>query len=88
MDINETLHRIHSKKLYFCDEEWLANEQLKYLDKIFEYNNLKPSKQLEKKKLLKDMVTFYSRIGFKESILFFMKKYSLNFNLITLYHYE
>lgn len=55
MDINETLNRIHNKKLYFCDEEGLANEQLKCLDKVFQYNNLKPSKQLEKKNLLKEM---------------------------------
>ena len=55
MDINETLNRIHNKKLYFCDVEELANEQFKWLDKLFEYNNLKPSMQLEKKKLLKEM---------------------------------
>ena len=55
MDINETLNRIYNKKLYFCDVEELANEQFKWLDKLFEYNNLKPSMQLEKNKLLKEM---------------------------------
>ena len=55
MDINEILSRMYNKKLYFCDNEELMNEQLKYLDKVFEYNNLKPSKQLEKKELLKEM---------------------------------
>ena len=55
MDINEISNRMNNKKLYFCDEEGLENEQLKWLDKVFEYNNLKPSKQLEKKNLLKEM---------------------------------
>ncbi len=60
MDYNELIHRIHNKKLYFCNSEKLAKEQLSYLDMLFEYNNLRPSAQEEKQKLLKKM---FAKIG-------------------------
>lgn len=55
MDLNEISKRMHGKKLYFCDEPKLLEEQMNYLDKVFEYNSLKPSMRKEKEQLLKEM---------------------------------
>lgn len=60
MDINEMKERAGSGKLYFCGEPTLVQDQLNYLDKLFEYNNLKPSEQEKKTKLLKEM---FAEIG-------------------------
>src|SRR5699024_1754638 len=55
MNLEETLCRVHNEKLYYCDNEELMKEQGKYLDMVFEYNHLPPSKGEEKKALLKKM---------------------------------
>lgn len=55
MDYDEVLRRMSSGKLYYCDNEELAGTQLTYLDRLFEYNQLKPSQKAEKKALLKEM---------------------------------
>ena len=60
MNLGETLYRIHHEKLYYCDNEDLMKEQGKYLDMLFTYNQLPPSKGEEKKALLKKM---FGRIG-------------------------
>ena len=60
MNLEETLYRIHHEKLYYWDNEELMKEQGKYLDMVFEYNNLPPSKGEEKKALLKKM---FGKIG-------------------------
>ena len=60
MDIKETLERMYRQKLYFSSDENLTREQLTYLDKVFEYNYLKPSQQEEKQALLKGM---FAQIG-------------------------
>lgn len=60
MNLEETLYRIHHEKLYYCDNEELMKEQGKYLDMVFEYNHLPPSKGEEKKALLKKM---FGKIG-------------------------
>ena len=51
----ELLGRMRPKKLYFCDEPALAAEQLLCLDKVHDYNSLKPSQQEEKKRLMREM---------------------------------
>lgn len=56
----ELTERMHSGKLYFCDDPALAAEQLIWLDKVYDYNALKPSQQEEKKRLLKEM---FAEIG-------------------------
>lgn len=60
MNLEETLYRIHHQKLYYCENEELMKEQAKYLDMVFEYNHLPPSRGEEKKALLKKM---FGRIG-------------------------
>ncbi len=58
--IEEVKERMRSGKLYFCEDERLLDEQVKRLDKVFEYNNLKPSEKSKKQKLLKEM---FAEIG-------------------------
>lgn len=60
MDINEINRRRNSAQLYFCDDEKLVEQQMNYLDRLFEYNSLPPSKQTEKQALLKKM---FAHIG-------------------------
>lgn len=52
--------RMRSQKLYFCDDKNLAMEQVKRLDMLFDYNNLRPSEQGKKQELLKEM---FAEIG-------------------------
>ena len=49
MELQEIYERMHSGKLYLCDSQELADEQLKHLDMLFAYNQLPPSRQKEKK---------------------------------------
>ena len=60
MNIQEIRERAKSGQLYFCQEPILVEEQLGYLDKLFEYNQLKPSEQDKKSQLLKEM---FAEIG-------------------------
>lgn len=91
MDLNEILNRIHSQKLYYCDNEELMAQQFTYLDKVFAYNNLRPSQQKEKTELLREMFAhigegcyietpFYANWGGKNA--HFGKSVYANFNLV------
>lgn len=51
---------LHSGMVYHPGEKTLAEEQLKRLDMLFDYNALKPSQQKEKTELLKKM---FAEIG-------------------------
>lgn len=58
LSIEEIKERMHNGKLYFCSDKHLLDEQVKYLDKVFEYNNLKPSEENKKQQLLKEMFAY------------------------------
>lgn len=60
MNLEEATARMHNKQLYYADAPELAAEQMIYLDKLFAYNQLPPSKQNEKQSLLKEM---FAEIG-------------------------
>lgn len=60
MDINEIKERMETGGLYYCTDETLCKEQMKYLDMLFDYNALKPSQQKEKQAMLKEM---FAEIG-------------------------
>lgn len=60
MDSKELWHRMHHQQLYCCIDESIGQEQIKYLDLLFTYNQLPPSKQTEKQALLKNM---FAEIG-------------------------
>lgn len=60
MDKEEIKRRMQTGELYHCNDVELIKEQIACLDKLFEYNQLKPSQQEEKQKLLKEM---FAEIG-------------------------
>lgn len=60
MELDEIKQRMLQKKLYFCNDPTLINEQVKRLDLVHEYNHLPPSHLSEKMDLLKKM---FAEIG-------------------------
>ncbi|WP_207942415.1 galactoside O-acetyltransferase [Enterococcus sp. DIV2402] len=60
MELEETLQRMHSGQLYYSSDSTLGVEQGLYLEKLFHYNQLPPSKGAQKQALLKDM---FAEIG-------------------------
>lgn len=60
MELDEIKQRMLQKKLYFCNDPTLINEQVKRLDLVHEYNQLPPSHLSEKMDLLKKM---FAEIG-------------------------
>lgn len=60
MEIQEIKERMNSGKLYYCDNETLANEQLKCLEILYDFNATRPLEQEKRKELLKKM---FAEIG-------------------------
>ena len=60
MEIQEIKKRMYSGKLYYCDNETLANEQLKALEMLYDFNATRPLEQDKRKELLKNM---FAEIG-------------------------
>ena len=51
---------MHNGKLYYAGQPELIADQLTYLEKNFDYNQLRPSQQKEKQTLLKQL---FAEIG-------------------------
>lgn len=51
---------MHSKKLYFCNDERLVAEQLERLDMLYEFNQTRPSELDKRQEMLKEM---FAEIG-------------------------
>ena len=51
---------LHDGSLYSCDNEALAEEQLKWLDKLWEFNRTRPTEQEKRQEMLKEM---FAEIG-------------------------
>ena len=60
MDLEESKRRMHNGKLYYAGQPELIADQLTYLEKNFDYNQLRPSQQKEKQALLKQL---FAEIG-------------------------
>lgn len=60
MDLEESKRRMHNGKLYYAGQPELIVDQLTYLEKNFDYNQLRPSQQKEKQTLLKQL---FAEIG-------------------------
>ena len=69
MDLEESKCRMHNWKLYYAGQPELIADQLTYLEKNFDYNQLRPSQQKEKQALLKQL---FAEIG--ESCYIFLLK--------------
>ncbi|MCI6433013.1 MAG: sugar O-acetyltransferase [Lachnospiraceae bacterium] len=52
MDVRE---KMHSGDVYLPNVEDLVNEQLQWLEKLYDFNNTRPTEQEKRTKLLKDM---------------------------------
>ncbi|MBR2986627.1 MAG: sugar O-acetyltransferase [Clostridia bacterium] len=51
---------LHSGEIYTCDNEALAEEQLLWLDKLYDFNMTRPTEQAKRTKMLKEM---FAEIG-------------------------
>lgn len=51
--MTDTRERMKDGRLYFCTDEELANEQLKCLDLLYDYNQTRPTEQAKRRELLK-----------------------------------
>ena len=60
MDLEGSKCRMHNGKLYYAGQPELIADQLTYLEKNFDYNQLRPSQQKEKQALLKQL---FAEIG-------------------------
>ena len=60
MDLEGSKCRMHNGKLYYAGQPELIADQLTYLEKNFDYNQLRPSQQKEKQTLLKQL---FAEIG-------------------------
>ena len=90
MELKEILNRMHNEKIYFCNDESLVHDQLKCLEKLYDYNNTRPSEQNKRQNLLKEMFAqigencyieppFHANWGGKN--IYFGKNVYANFNL-------
>lgn len=50
-----SIERMKSGRIYFCTDEELAKEQLKCLDKLYDYNQTRPTEAARRKQLLKEL---------------------------------
>ena len=53
MDIKE---RMKSNKLYYCIDEKLMKEQLECLDLLYDFNMTRPSEQIRRREILKELL--------------------------------
>lgn len=60
MLFKEIIDRMHTGKLYFCNDEQLMKEQQRMLDKLYDYNHTRPSEVKKRETLLEEM---FAEIG-------------------------
>lgn len=52
--------RIHSQKIYFCDDDDLVVEQTKCLDVVYDFNQTRPSEMTKRQQIMK---TMFAEVG-------------------------
>lgn len=60
MDLNEIKERMHSERLYYCNDEALVAEQLRCLELLYDFNQTRPLEQDKRREMLKEM---FAEIG-------------------------
>ena len=60
MELREIIERKYSQKSYYCNDERLMEEQAKYLELLYDFNQTRPSEQQKRNELLKKM---FNEIG-------------------------
>lgn len=51
-----TKERMHSQKVYFCDDEDLVREQEQCLEILYDFNHTRPSEKEKRQEILKSLV--------------------------------
>ncbi|MBS5314766.1 MAG: sugar O-acetyltransferase [Clostridiales bacterium] len=51
-----TKERMHSQKVYFCDDEDLVREQEQCLETLYDFNHTRPSEKEKRQEILKSLV--------------------------------
>lgn len=59
-ELEKVYEKIHSGRLYTCDNEDLAADQTKCLDKLYDFNMTRPTEGEKRQKMLKEM---FAEIG-------------------------
>ncbi len=60
MELREIIERQYGQKIYYCNDERLMEEQAKYLELLYDFNQTRPSEQQKRNELLKKM---FNEIG-------------------------
>jgi galactoside O-acetyltransferase len=60
MELQEIQERMSNKKLYYCNNEQLMIEQIKYQEKLYDFNHTRASEQSKRSLLLQEM---FAEIG-------------------------
>ncbi|MGN0394332.1 MAG: sugar O-acetyltransferase [Coprococcus sp.] len=86
----EAIRKMHSEELYLPDDEDIAKEQIKCLDKLYDFNMTRPTELEKRNKMLKEMFAEIGegcyvepplRANFGGKHVHFGKKVYANFNL-------
>lgn len=60
MELEEIKSRMHEGKIYFCNDERLMEEQLQCLDRLYDFNQTRPTELKKREEMLKEM---FAEIG-------------------------
>ncbi len=60
MELEEIKSRMHEGKIYFCNDERLMDEQLQCLDRLYDFNQTRPTELKKREEMLKEM---FAEIG-------------------------
>ena len=60
MELEEIKSRMHEGKIYFGNDERLMEEQLQYLDRLYDFNQTRPTELKKREEMLKEM---FAEIG-------------------------
>ena len=60
MELEEIKSRMHEGKIYFCNDERLMEEQLQCLDRLYDFNQTRPTELKKREEMIKEM---FAEIG-------------------------
>lgn len=80
MELQEIISRMHTGQLYFCNDPSLLEQQEKCLERLYDFNQTRPSEQRKRQAMLKEMFAeigencyieppFYASWGWKKRAL-------------------
>ena len=66
MDLRETKERMHSGQLYFCNDESLLREQIECQDRLYDFNQTRPTEQEKRAAILHELFAEIGRYCYVE----------------------